>query len=309
MAAHNRKQQLCFQRRFCSLAFFSVLLVIALTLFTSNRPVKGVFYQPLNRDADVNEQQWQSLLHQAVVASEDLSEVVVQWNQYGEADFGGKSGWLAKRLSTFDQAGLKIWFGLYSDPLYFESVHSDEATQDQYLAHYFELLLANYNNWRDWLNENKRFVKGVYVPAELSDYDFDTQPKREALKQQLRKVKEAIKEPVMISVYFSGNSSLESLHNWLKDISDLDIKVMVQDGRGTQLLNDATWQKYQMELPCSIAVIKEVFIMGEQKPPTYERLSSKDFASQFNQNHECHAWYAFSLRYFPLPDNPLKLHD
>lgn len=270
--------------------------------------MKGVFYQPLNRDAGINAQQWQSLLHQAVT-SEDLSEVIVQWNQYGEANFGGKNGWLAERLSTFDKVGLKLWLGLYSDPLYFERVHSDEATQQQYLAHYFELLLANYKNWRKWIIEHKKSVKGVYVPAELSDYDFDTQQKRGTLKQHLRKVKEVIKEPVMISVYLSGNSSPESIHNWLKDISDLDIKVMVQDGRGTQLLNDATWQKYQTELPCSIAIIKEVFTMDKQTPPTFERMPSIDFTSQFNQDHGCHPLYAFSLRYFPLPDNPLKLHD
>ncbi|HHF2869613.1 TPA: DUF4434 domain-containing protein [Vibrio alginolyticus] len=275
---------------------------------TSNQPVKGVFYQPLNRDAGVSEQQWQSLLHQAVIC-EDLSEIVVQWNQYGEVNFGGQSGWLANRLVMFDKVGLKLWLGLYSDPLYFEKVHTDEAKQDKYLEHYFGLLLANYNHWRNWLIEHKQFVKGVYVPAELSDYDFNTQQKKEALKQHLRKVKEVIKEPLMISVYLSGNSSPESVHNWLKDISDLDINVLVQDGRGTQLLTDTTWQKYQQELPCSIAVIKELFSMDKQVPPSFERMSAKDFASQFNQEHGCHAWYAFSLRYFPLPDNPLRLLD
>lgn len=270
--------------------------------------MKGVFYQPLNRDAGINEQQWQSLLHQAVT-NEDFFEVVVQWNQYGEEKFGGTTGWLAERLSIFDKVGLKLWLGLYSDPLYFERVHRDETTQQQYLTHYFELLLENYNIWRNWLIEHKQSVKGVYVPAELSDYDFDTQQKRDTLKQHLRGVKEVIKEPMMISVYLSGNSSPESIRHWLKDISDLDIKVMVQDGRGTQLLSDATWQKYQAELPCSIAVIKEVFTMDKQTPPAFERMPSKEVASLFNQDHGCHDWYAFSLRYLSLPDNPLKLHD
>lgn len=270
--------------------------------------MKGFFYQPLNRDAAINEQQWQSLLHQAVT-SEGLSEVVVQWNQYGEANFGGKSGWLADRLLTFDKAGLKLWFGLYADPRYFEKVHSDDTSQRQYLVNYFELLLANYNNWRGWLNEHKRFVKGVYIPAELSDYDFDTPQKRALIKQQLHKVQEVIKEPMMISVYLSGNSSPESIKNWLSDFSDIGIKVVVQDGRGTQLLTDKTWWKYRIKFPCHVGLIKEIFAMTQNYPPIFQRVHEEVYGARFAEYRGCHDSYAFSLRYLPISNNPLKLRD
>lgn len=279
-----------------------------MTLTILKKPVKGVFYQPLNRDADISEQEWQSLL-QRVVSNEHLSEVVVQWVQYGDENFGGQSGWLVQRLNAFDRVGLKLWLGLYSDPHYFDRVHSDQATQRTYLTEYFELLLENYNVWRNWLSENQSFIKGVYIPAELSDFDFDTQEKRDELRLHLNQLKEAIEEPVLISVYLSGKTSPESISKWLTDISKIGINVMVQDGRGTQLFDDETWKKYQNELPCHISVIKEVFTMDTQHPTVFERISPEKLAYQFTHNQDCHNSYAFSLRYFPIFDNPLKLRD
>nr|WP_246335845.1 DUF4434 domain-containing protein [Vibrio marinisediminis] len=268
---------------------------------------RGIFYQPLNRDSQVSTSEWQQLMKQTadITGAEDI---VVQWNQYGDATFGGQNGWFTNSLEIFQQAGFGIWLGLYSDPDYFKSVHAPANIQNQYLSRYFAELFENYQVWTSWIGNNQDYIRGVYIPAELSDYDFDTITKREVLNSHLARLQKTITESMMISVYFSGKMSPEQTHQWINSIEDLGIKVMVQDGRGTQLLDNSMWQKYAQALPCKVAVIREIFIVEKGEPFSAQKMNKSDFYSIFEQSN-CHDNYLFSLRYLPFEQNPLRLVD
>ena len=267
--------------------------------------IRGVFYQPLNRDIPITSAEWQNLLEQTATIK-GVTSIVVQWNQYGDETFGGQNGWLSDNLAIFQDAGFGLWLGLYSDQNYFKSVHSEQNKQNQYLSRYFVKISENYQVWQSWIIQNK--ILGVYIPAELSDYDFDTPMKREALNKHLIELKKIIREPIMISVYLSGKINPEQTNEWLTSIEMIGIKTMIQDGRGTQLLNDLTWSEYLQELSCEIAIIREVFTLRKGKYFSITKMKNHDFLSVLKQD-SCHNSYLFSLRYLPFENNPLSLSD
>lgn len=93
------------------------------------------FYQPLNRDLSVSDQEWQRF--SAQLPTENITRVITQWSRYGDEQFGGNTGWLAERFEVLLGNDLTLWFGLYSDPNYFKAIHSDINQQARYLDQYF----------------------------------------------------------------------------------------------------------------------------------------------------------------------------
>ena len=276
-----------------------------MTLYPRSSNTNGIFYQPLNRDASVTSLEWRNLLQQTA-NSYDGNAIVVQWNQYGEEKFGGQTGWFAENLATFQKEGFALWLGLYSDPHYYTSIHTEQPQQDEYLTRYFVKLVENYQAWQPWIRKNNAL--GVYIPAELSDYDFDTPMKRKTLNRHLTELKNNIHEPMMISVYLSGNITPEETLQWLTSIENTGIKVMVQDGRGTQLLNDSDWGEYKKNFSCEMTIIKEIFIQENHNIFNAKRMSEENFLSLV-KDRGCHDIFLFSLRYVPFELNPLPLQD
>ncbi|AXN29973.1 DUF4434 domain-containing protein [Vibrio coralliilyticus] len=308
MATHYRQHWLSGQRRYAYLAFLFVLLTLfSLSACQHDAPEeKGIFYQPLSRDKPVSPEQWRTLLSE--VERVGIRSLVVQWNQYGEEAFGGRQGWLAARLESTIEQGSKIWLGLYADPDYFQSIHGTAQQQNRYLQSYFEELGANYQRWHSWVERHRHGVAGLYIPMELSDYDFDTKEKRKQLEYLLQQHVKQYDIPLMISVYLSGAMSPKKTQYWLQDLTGLGLKVLLQDGRGTQLLDDETWDEYAQQLGCDIGIINEIFVQQEGNGFSARKLNLDQFQAVMKQT-PCHASVLFSLRYLPFESNPLKLAD
>ncbi len=267
---------------------------------------KAVFYQPLNRDISVTNEQWLYLVED--VKRQGIDTVVVQWNRYGNEKFGGGHGWLSSNLTQFTEEGLTVWLGLYSDPEYFQRIHTTADEQKQYLNEYVTLLLDNYRSWNHWITNHNSHVEGLYLPFEISDYDFDTPEKKAQLHTVLEALSKQYDEPLMISVYLSGQLSPQGVAKWLNQLKTLDIDIYVQDGRGTKLIEDAAWTNYSKEIVCEIGLIREAFIQTNQMPFEAKSIDVNQFSELLTED-SCHNKVLFSLRYLPSQLNPLKIKD
>ncbi|WP_102405657.1 DUF4434 domain-containing protein [Vibrio sp. 10N.261.55.A7] len=305
MAAHHRQHQL--QWKWGCLSFALCCLLLGSIFIQKNtKQATAVMYQPLNRDLQVTGQQWHQLAQEFTAKGFDT--LVVQWNQYGTEEFGGSSGWLAKNIELFMNEGVDIWLGLYSDPDYFRRIHTSRENQKEYLEEYLKNAHTSYKAWGHWIERHSTNVKGIYLPFEISDYDFDTTEKREQLNALLSGITDTYTERLMISVYLSGQLSSEDTAKWLKSIRSQGIEVYVQDGRGTQLINDDHWADYNNEFGCNIGVIKEAFIQTGQNPFIAKPID-KDGLLKLRLDDRCNEKILFSLRYLPIPNNPLALLD
>lgn len=301
MATCTRQRQ-CFRfRRF----YFITIFILLLTGCKSTEV--GIFYQPLNRDLSVSDQEWQRF--SAQLPTENITRVITQWSRYGDEQFGGNTGWLAERFEVLLGNDLTLWFGLYSDPNYFKAIHSDINQQARYLDQYFLTMKQEYQNWKPWLNQHDKHIEGVYFPLELSDYDFSTKQQRSQVNRMLAQQLKFYQHPVMISLYMSGTITPGEMAEWTQQLSDIGLIVFVQDGAGTGSLEDETRLDYLNSLDCNIGRIEEIF---KQNPDDTDfsasRLTKQEY-QQVRSDTSCHLSSLFSLRYLPVLNNPLKLGD
>ncbi|MFS1419690.1 DUF4434 domain-containing protein [Vibrio splendidus] len=265
-----------------------------------------MFYQPLNRDVTVTNEQWLYFVED--IKKQGIDTVVVQWNRYGDEKFGGENGWLSSNLTQFADEGLTVWLGLYSDPEYFQRIHTTVEEQKQYLNEYVTVLLDSYRSWNHWITNHTSHVEGLYLPFEISDYDFDSPAKRAQLHTVLEDLSKRYDEPLMISVYLSGQLSPKGVAQWLNQLRALDIDIYVQDGRGTQLIEDTAWANYSKEISCDIGLIREAFVQTNQTPFEAKSIEPNRLSELLTED-SCHKKVLFSLRYLPSQLNPLKLKD
>lgn len=274
-------------------------------MLPSHQPATDLFYQPLNQDQPISKRQWTTLAH--TLRKEGMGALIVQWSQYGPETFGGPQGWLAQNLQALMQAGLPLWFGLYADPGYFREIHSDAVSQQHYLHRYFTAVHATYQQWQPWLKRHRQDIRGLYLPLELSDYDFPTAAQRAQLSQILARQVERYPYPLMISLYLAGQLTDAEIAEWVSQLTALGLRVYVQDGAGTQNLDRATRQRYLSQLPCHVGLIKEIF-QQDKSSRQFQAVRLEPAASQqIRHPTSCHPRALFSLRYLPLAAQPLQL--
>ncbi|UXI00136.1 DUF4434 domain-containing protein [Photobacterium sp. TY1-4] len=270
----------------------------------SNQPVKGVFYQPLNQDRPVSPEQWHALAQ--TLGRQGIDTLIIQWSHYGSETFGGPQGWLAGNLRTMMDADMQLWFGLYADPAYFREIHRGMVSQQQYLHRYFAAVHATYQQWQPWLNRYRQHIRGLYLPLELSDYDFETPAQQAQLFDILAREVARYPSPLMISLYLAGKLSDAELSAWVLQLTTLGLQVYVQDGAGTQSLDNATRQRYLSQLPCHVGLIKEVFQQDKSSRQFQATRIEPAAYFQIRTQTSCHPTALFSLRYLPIPDQPLQ---
>ncbi|UTV26638.1 DUF4434 domain-containing protein [Photobacterium atrarenae] len=274
-------------------------------MLPSRQPATDLFYQPLNQDQPVSERQWTTLAH--TLRQEGIATLIVQWSHYGPETFGGPQGWLAENLETLMQAGLPLWFGLYSDPGYFKKIHSDAGSQQHYLYQYFAAVNATYQQWQPWLNRHRHQIRGLYLPLELSDYDFPTAAQRAQLSQILARQVDRYPYPLMISLYLAGKLTDAEIAEWVSQLTAMGLRVYVQDGAGTQSLDSATRQRYLSQLPCNVGLVKEIFQQDKSSRQFQAARLEAAAYQQIRHQTSCHPRALFSMRYLPLPAQPLQL--
>ncbi|WP_080898865.1 DUF4434 domain-containing protein [Photobacterium angustum] len=231
----------------------------------------------------------------------------MQWTQYGNEAFGESHGWLAQRMEALQDDNIKLWVGLYSDPNYFREIHTNTTEQKVYLTEYFNKLHKSYVQWKTWLRIHSNKVQGLYLPLELSDYDFKTPAQREQLANILKQQIKLYDEPLMISLYLSGQLPQSQIKQWTDQLTNLGLIVYVQDGAGTQALSTDERHAYLDDLGCNVGIIREIFVQDKAaKSFKADRVSKEKFDSILNEE-TCHPNTMFSLRYLPSNSNPLKL--
>lgn len=236
-----------------------------------------------------------------------MSTLYVQWNQYGHDNFGGYNGWLSQRIDAAASIGMSIWLGLYTDPNYFSKIHASEAEQSVYLEQYFARLEISLMQHPLWLN-NRNKLKGIYVPIELSDYDYDSVQKRSQVSKKLAEFRGISDTPIAISMYLSGQTPVEDIRVWIDQLEEAGVRVLLQDGRGTRLISDSRWESFESEIECNVGLIREIFRQHDKEMFTASRLPREAVEEKMGQSG-CHEQIFFSLRYLPIASQALSLAD
>lgn len=82
--------------------------------------MKGIIWQPQNRDSQVTDAQWRGLMSQLHLQGFDT--LIMQWTRYGDAFTQPEQrALLFKRAAAAQQAGLKLIVGLHADPEFFSA--------------------------------------------------------------------------------------------------------------------------------------------------------------------------------------------
>ncbi|WP_367989091.1 DUF4434 domain-containing protein [Vibrio sp. NTOU-M3] len=301
MATYQRKQ---YVRRAWRLLSSSFLIFILSGCNQHSESPSGAFYQPLNQDKTLKQQDWFSIAK--TMERYELSQVVVQWTQYGDETFGGPSGWLALNLETLVDNDIQLWLGLYSDPNYFKRIHANVEQQKQYLTRYFEELEKSYQRWKPWIEQHQPKINGLYLPLELSDYDFVTQQQRDLITNVLAQQVKKYPMPLMVTLYLAANNDPDVIRKWTKEIRQAGITLYVQDGAGTQSLSGEQRRNYLNSLSCETGLVREVFVQEQQSSQFVAKKMNKQAFLKLVTQRSCHSSILFSLRYFP-DNNPLKL--
>ncbi|WP_031325838.1 DUF4434 family protein, partial [Pseudomonas taiwanensis] len=232
---------------------FLALCLVALCLPASAD--QRLFYQPLNRDANVTPAQWQQLWHATV--AQGGKTLIVQWSAYGDSDFGGARGWLADSLRSARAQGLQLVLGLYMDPAYYQRI--DELDGEGLNSYWKAQLGRSLSQYRQLRQAWQLPVDGWYLPMELDDHHFREAERRDALHSQLQAFNRQLDKPLHISAFSAGKLSPRVNAAWLDQLAGLGLTVWWQDGAGTGRLPALVRQGYEQALPCRVGVVREAF--------------------------------------------------
>ncbi|GLO15101.1 hypothetical protein PPUJ20028_36850 [Pseudomonas putida] len=274
----------------------TILALCLLALCLPATADQRLFYQPLNRDADITPAQWQQLWHATV--AQGGKTLIVQWSAYGDSDFGGAQGWLANSLRSAHAQGLQLVLGLYMDPAYYQRL--DELDGEGLSSYWKAQLGRSLSQYQQLRHAWQLPVDGWYLPMELDDQHFREAGRRDALFSQLQAFNRQLDKPLHISAFSVGKLSPSINAAWLEQLAGLGLTVWWQDGIGTGRLPAMVRQGYEQALPCRVGVVREAFrqVSGPgqafRAEPAEPKLGSG-----------CHAEAVFALRYRPWARNVL----
>ncbi|WP_448679862.1 DUF4434 family protein [Pseudomonas nicosulfuronedens] len=269
------------------LIFALALLVSAVTTHADER----LFYQPLNVDAALSDAQWQQIWRAS--AAQGAKTLIVQWTAYGDSDFGGANGWLARSLKSAHDNGLQLVLGLYMDPAYYQRQSElDTPGLEAYWQHQLGRSLAQQ---RKVSAQWQLPVAAWYLPLELDDWNFQAAERRQALQRQLKDFTGQLKAPLQLSAFSGGKLAPQVYGSWLGQIAGLGVQVWWQDGAGTDALPERVRQAYAAALPCSVGIVREAF----RQTSTAGQPFHAEPAAPSSASSGCHTSAVFEVRYRP----------
>ncbi|MAY72497.1 MAG: DUF4434 domain-containing protein [Halomonas sp.] len=255
-----------------------------------------LFYQPQNRDATLNQHQWQALWQRA--RENGVDTLIVQWTQYGEETFGGAEGWLARALVDAERQGLGLILGLYQDPEYYDTL-PDNAR----FSHYWYQQLAQAGDLQQQIQQQWPLSpEGWYLPAELDDWLFHDPGVRQELTRQLTSASQQLAGPLHLSMFGGGFVTPQVYSAWAEDIADSGWQVWWQDDEGARNLEPFMRQAYRDALSCRIGVVREAFARTSATQSAFQASP----ATPRQRSNDCHPDAVFSLRYMPWAE---ELHQ
>ncbi|MBM3104063.1 DUF4434 family protein [Pseudomonas sp. V1] len=274
------------------------LIVLLLTLCLHANADEQVFYQPLNRDAQLTQEQWRLLWK--TTRAQGATTLIVQWTAYGDSDFGGAAGWLSNSLRSAHEQGLQLVLGLYMDAAYYQRIEGVDSPE---LSAYWKAQLGrSLAQQRSVLKLWKLPVAGWYLPMELDDLHFKDPLRRQTLSSQLKAFNRLLDAPLHVSAFSAGHLSPAANARWLEALAGLNLQVWWQDGAGSGRLAPMVRQQYEAALPCNIGIVREAF---RQVSTTGQPFSAVGATAQAKTG--CHPTAVFSLRYLPWAKGLLTL--
>ncbi|WP_447747172.1 DUF4434 family protein [Pseudomonas nicosulfuronedens] len=250
-----------------------------------------LFYQPLNVDASLNEAQWQQIWRAS--AAQGAKTLIVQWTAYGDSDFGGANGWLARSLKSAHDNGLQLVLGLYMDPAYYQ--RQSELDTPGLEAYWRYQLGRSLAQQRQVSGQWQLPVAAWYLPLELDDWQFQAVERRQALQRQLKDFAGQLKAPLQLSAFSGGKLAPQVYGNWLGQIAGLGVQVWWQDGAGTGALPERVRNAYAAALPCSVGIVREAFRQTSAAGQPFQA----EPGAPASTSTGCHASAVFEVRYRP----------
>ncbi|HHI3762724.1 TPA: DUF4434 family protein [Escherichia coli] len=265
---------------------FIFVLLTLLLVSPFSFAMKGIIWQPQNRDSQVTDTQWQGLMSQLRLQGFDT--LVLQWTRYGDAFTQPEQRTLLfKRAAAAQQAGLKLIVGLNADPEFFMHQKQSSAALESYLN---RLLAADLQQARLWSAAPGITPDGWYISAEIDDLNWRSEAARQPLLTWLNNAQRLISDvsakPVYISSFFAGNMSPDGYRQLLEHVKATGVNVWVQDGSG---------------------VVYELFVAGKGKTFTAKPKPDAEIASLLAKRSSCGKdTLYFSLRYLPVAHGILE---
>ena len=197
---------------------FIFVLLTLLLVSPFSFAMKGIIWQPQNRDSQVTDTQWQGLMSQLRLQGFDT--LVLQWTRYGDAFTQPEQRTLLfKRAAAAQQAGLKLIVGLNADPEFFMHQKQSSAALESYLN---RLLAADLQQARLWSAAPGITPDGWYISAEIDDLNWRSEAARQPLLTWLNNAQRLISDvsakPVYISSFFAGNMSPDGYRQLLEQV-------------------------------------------------------------------------------------------
>lgn len=223
---------------------FIFVLLTLLLVSPFSFAMKGIIWQPQNRDSQVTDTQWQGLMSQLRLQGFDT--LVLQWTRYGDAFTQPEQrALLFKRAAAAQQAGLKLIVGLNADPEFFMHQKQSSAALESYLN---RLLAADLQQARLWSAAPGVTPAGWYISAEIDDLNWRSEAARQPLltwlNNEQRLISDVSAKPVYISSFFAGNMSPDGYRQLLEHVKATGVNVWVQDGSGVDKLTAEQRERY-----------------------------------------------------------------
>lgn len=286
---------ICVEQRYFSGArkcFITAVFGILLTACSSTSvpeidSKKGVMYQPISADIQLDDEDWQEIIDK--LKRYGIRRIYVQWTRHNAVEFREADNWLMRRLQELDRS-FELVIGLYADSEYFNYINE---TAD--LAYFERYLAANKRWFKQFASLRKRYpleVEGYYFPGELNDQAMSNADFMKVQTKALADWQAEIGEPLFISSFYTGVKPVQIYLSQIEMLHQAGLKVLHQDGLGTQVVSKQKILVVLAALPNEVSIIREIFLQsdGEFKPlppqELHRLLEKSDQRSVF-----------FSLRY------------
>lgn len=297
---------------------YKILLALLASLMLSPfslHAMTAIYWQPQVRDLEVSHAKWQALMQQ--VHKEGFDTLVVQWTRYGDSFSTLESRQrLQKKVSSAQQAGLKIILGLYMDPDFFNRQKQPSTALTNYLNRLRTLDVEQLQVWQEELNFKP---DGWYISAEIDDFNWREQSVRQLMLQWLRgthqQMRQYTQKTIYISSFFVGNMTPVSYRTLLEDIQAEGFNVWVQDGSGVNKLTKNQINLYlntvfncsQQRKNAASGIIYELFRASSDPVFSAKAKPAAEINALLKNNEDCpKERLYFSLRYLPMSAGVLE---
>jgi len=267
-------------------------------VFSSSIEKKAIIYQP--QEQDFIFMNWEKKLQ--TLSHYGFKTLILQWTKYGNHNFTQKHPqWISTLLKASKKHHIKIFFGLYADPLYFKTLENDQLNIEKYLDKLYHANIDLAKKLDKQIHDHEAFG-GWYIYDELNDGTWQKKSWQQPLKRYLEKLylslqKLSKEKKILISTYFNGDIAPAEYVMLLNRLIPEDMVLLLQSGVGAGLITPKECSAYYKAfLEHSIHQWYPIIELFSIKNNTVKA----DF-KRFKEQDICHTKQTnvyFSLRYF-----------